>query len=109
MKSKTIGEVSCLWKKDKKRYVRESTYATYVLILDNYILPVFGQCETPMESDIQDYVLEMLGEGLSRRSIMGILVVLKMVSGMECTSDATGHQIGESSFRLHVKKTKLPY
>lgn len=79
MKSKTIGEVSCLWKKDKKRYVRESTYATYVLILDNYILPVFGQCETPMESDIQDYVLEMLGEGLSRRSIMGILVVLKMV------------------------------
>ncbi len=79
MKSKTIREVSCLWKKDKKRYVRESTYATYVLILDNYILPAFGQCETLTESDIQDYVIDMLSKGLSRRSIMGILVVLKMV------------------------------
>ena len=39
MTTKTIREIVLAWKSDKQRYVKQSTYAAYVLILENHILP----------------------------------------------------------------------
>ena len=39
MKTKTIREIALAWKSDKQRYVKQSTYAAYVLILENHLLP----------------------------------------------------------------------
>ena len=39
MTTKTIREIALAWKSDKQRYVKQSTYAAYVLILENHILP----------------------------------------------------------------------
>lgn len=77
--TKTIREIALAWKIDKQRYVKQSTYATYVLSLENHILPTFGEYNSLTEELVQDFVLKKLNEGLSSKTIKDILIVLKMV------------------------------
>ena len=79
MTTKTIREIALAWKSDKQRYVKQSTYAAYVLILENHILPSFGDCETLSEKLVQEFVLQKLNDGLSIKTVKDILIVLKMV------------------------------
>lgn len=73
MSNKTIREIAVAWKEYKRPYVKQSTMAAYVLILENHIIPYFG------DSDSQAFVLQKLGSGLSTKSVKDILIVLKMV------------------------------
>ena len=68
MKTKTIREISLAWKKDKQRYVKQSTYAAYVLVLENHILPSFGDCDRLSEKLVQNlcYKNLMLVSALKR-------------------------------------------
>ena len=43
MIQKTIREISDAWREDKRPYVKLSTLAAYMLILENHILPKFGE------------------------------------------------------------------
>ncbi len=79
MTTMTIREIASAWKSDKKRYVKQSTYAAYVLILENHILPSFGESETLSEKLIQEFVLQKLNSGLCIKTVKDILIVLKMV------------------------------
>ena len=79
MTTKTIREIALAWKSDKQRYVKQSTYAAYVLILENHILPSFGDCEALSEKLVQEFVLQKLNGGLSIKTVKDILIVLKMV------------------------------
>ena len=49
MGQKTIREISVAWKEYKQPYVKQSTMAAYVLILENHILPNFGESYTLYE------------------------------------------------------------
>ena len=75
----TLAEIADLWKKDKKHYVKTSTYSAYMLTLQNHILPIFGEKTLISETDVQTFVIAKLNGGLSRKSVKDILVVLKMV------------------------------
>ena len=79
MNKKTIREIALAWKVDKQRYVKQSTYAAYALILENHILPSFGEYEALSEKLVQEYVLKKLKDGLSTKTVKDILIVLKMV------------------------------
>ena len=79
MTTKTIREIALAWKVDKQRYVKQSTYAAYALILENHILPTFGECEALSEKHVQEFVLQKLNGGLSIKTVKDILIVLKMV------------------------------
>ena len=79
MTTKTIREIALAWKSDKQRYVKQSTYAAYALILENHILPSFAECETLSEKLVQEFVLQKLETGLSVKTVKDILIVLKMV------------------------------
>ena len=79
MATKTIREIALAWKSDKQRYVKQSTYAAYVLVLENHILPSFGDCEALSEKLVQEFVLQKLNDGLSIKTVKDILIVLKMV------------------------------
>lgn len=76
---KTIREVAILWKKDKQQYVKQSTLSAYALILENHILPIFGDKHQLLEKDVQDFTLLKLQEGLSQKTVKDILIVLKMI------------------------------
>ena len=79
MIQKTIREISDAWREDKRPYVKQSTMAAYMLILENHILPKFGESNELHENDVQGFVLEKLECGLSVKSVKDILIVLKMV------------------------------
>lgn len=78
-KKRTIKEVSALWKADKKQYVKQSTLSAYTLILENHILPEFGDKMKLTETDVQEFTLRKLQSGLSQKTVKDILIVLKMI------------------------------
>ncbi|NDV56635.1 site-specific integrase [Bacteroides sp. 519] len=74
-----ISKVIDLWKNDKKQYVKKSSYSAYMLLIENHLLPSFGNQLSVNESDVQEFVFRKLDEGLSQKTIKDILIVLKMV------------------------------
>ena len=79
MNKKTIREIAEAWKEYKRPYVKQSTMAAYVLILENHILPEFGDNDSLHEHEVQAFVLKKIEHGLSVKSVKDILIVLKMV------------------------------
>lgn len=75
----TISEVITLWKTDKKQYVKKSSFSAYVLLIENHILPEFGnECQLS-ESRVQDFIFRKLDQGLSQKTVKDMLIVLKMI------------------------------
>jgi integrase len=74
-----ISKVIDLWKNDKKQYVKKSSYSAYMLLIENHLLPSFGNQLNVEESDVQEFVFRKLDEGLSQKTIKDILIVLKMI------------------------------
>ncbi len=76
---KKIAEIISLWKLDKKQYVKKSSFSAYMLLLENHLIPVFGnKCDVD-ETEVQAFVFQKLEQGLSQKTIKDILIVLKMV------------------------------
>ena len=79
MNLKTIKEIAVAWLEYKRPFVKDSTFAAYALTVQNHIVPAFGEsCELP-ETDVQQFVLQKLANGISVKTIKDILIVLKMV------------------------------
>jgi len=76
---KTISEIINLWKADKKQYVKKSSFSAYMLLIENHLLPAFGDKYSIEEADVQAFVFQKLADGLSQKTIKDILIVLKMV------------------------------
>lgn len=79
MNKKTIREIAEACKDYKRPYVKQSTMAAYVLILENHVLPEFGDNDSLHEHEVQAFVLKKIEHGLSVKSVKDILIVLKMV------------------------------
>lgn len=75
----TIREIADAWKEQKRPYVKRSTFAAYMLTLENHLLPFFGDMTELSESVVQSFVLEKINTGLSVKTIKDILIVLKMI------------------------------
>lgn len=76
---KTISQLINLWKTDKKQYVKKSSFSAYVLLIENHLLPAFGDKKIIEEAEVQTFVFQKLEQGLSQKTIKDILIVLKMV------------------------------
>jgi integrase len=75
------------WLSAKKPMITASTYANFVLIAENHLIPYFGKCKigTITESDIQRYILYLYEEGrldkkggLTVKTIRDVVLVLKL-------------------------------
>ncbi len=75
------------WLAAKKTMVTASTYANFVLIAENHLIPYFGNWKigSLTESDIQKYIVYLYDEGrldskggLTVKSIRDIILVLKL-------------------------------
>ncbi len=76
---KTFREITSEWKRDKQRFVKETTMAVYGLQLQTHLLPAFGDRTMIEEKDVQQFVVDKLDKGLSERTTKDVLIVLKMV------------------------------
>ena len=79
MNEKNVREIAAAWREYKRPYVKQSTFAAYMLILENHILPWFGDRSELHENEVQAFVLDKMGSGLGIKSVKDILIVLKMV------------------------------
>lgn len=79
IKKLTFKEVSEAWKKEKKNYVKISSYSAYCLLCDNHLIPAFSELCDITEEIVQKYVLDELSKGLNEKTIKDILIVLKMI------------------------------
>ena len=91
MSNKTIREIAEAWKEYKRPYVKQSTMAAYVLILENHVLPEFGDNDSLHEHDVQAFVLKKIEHGLSVKSVKDILIVLKMVMKFGVKNERMNH------------------
>ncbi len=76
---KQLSEVIDPWKIDKKQYVKKSSFSAYTLLIENHLLPNFGNKIEIEEADVQSFVFQKLETGLSHKTIKDILIVLKMI------------------------------
>ena len=76
----SFREISSLWKEEKRKYVKLSTISAYAIILENHLLPTFGdKTKVIEENDVQEFVFDKLNAGLSQKSVKDFMIVLKMV------------------------------
>ena len=76
----TLNELHPKWRAIKERQVKVSTMSAYGMIWVNRLKPKFGDKDisTINKSTVRDYVYELLDEGLSKKTIQDILIVLKV-------------------------------
>ena len=79
MNKKNISQIVELWKIDKKLYVKKSTLSAYILLIENHLLPEFGNSSEIEEEQVQKFVFQKLEQGLSQKTVKDILIVLKMI------------------------------
>ena len=73
-------DISTLWKEEKRKFVKLSTISAYAVILENHLLPTFGNKEIVItEQEVQQFVLLKLDAGLSQKTVKDFLIVLKMI------------------------------
>lgn len=73
-------ELASEWIKYKEMFVKKSSMSAYILLLENHLIPTFGNCEKEIaENEVQKFVLDKIRLGLSKKSVGDILIVLKMI------------------------------
>lgn len=79
MSQLTFSNVASLWKEDKRRYVKTSSYAVYLQLCNHYILPAFGDKSAVDEAEIQAFADALLTEEYTIKTVKDTLLVLKMI------------------------------
>ena len=75
----SFSEVAALWKADKRKYVRKSSYAIYSLLCNKYILPVFGGMRSVNDDSIQNFADGLLERRYSIKTVKDTMLVFKMI------------------------------
>ncbi len=104
---KTISGITELWKADKKQYVKKSTFSAYMLLIENHLLPAFGNKYNVDEAVVQAFVFQKLQEGLSQKSVKDILIVLKMVLKFGVKHRWIEHRQFDIQFPTEHKKSNI--
>ncbi len=77
----SFREVGEQWKADKRRWVKPSSYATYVNHINAHIYPFFEDIpsEELSEQTVLDFIIYLTDKGLRERSVRDMTMVLKMI------------------------------
>lgn len=75
----TFSNVALQWIDAKRKFVKRSTYCAYNLILHKHLIPRFRDAATISEAMAQKMVIDLLENGLSRKTVKDILATLKAV------------------------------
>ena len=79
MEMVTFGKIFEAWKAEKMLYVKESSMATYLLLAEKHLLPVFKDATEIKERDAQAFVIQKLQNGLSQKTTKDCIIVLRMI------------------------------
>ncbi len=79
--NRTLKTTSAEWLAARRPFIRPSSYAIYSVILKKHILPAFGERTSAQigEGEVQEFILRKFADGMSLKSVRGLVTVLKMV------------------------------
>ncbi len=75
----TFQNLAQLWSQTKQPFVKYSTMCAYRLTLRTHLLPRFGQMTQIEESDVQDFIIDKMSRGLSKKTVRDIVAVLRAI------------------------------
>ena len=75
----TIETIAAAWKADKRRWVKDATYAVYLQHLNNHVIPYLKAQGRIDDGTAQEFVDQLEREGLSPKSIRDVTLVMKML------------------------------
>ena len=101
-------QVSTLWKEEKRQFVKQSTMSAYLLILENHLLPTFGEMTAIIEDVVQSFVIAKLNSGISQKSVKDMLIVLKMVVKHGYKQGELNHPDWDIKFPTEQTSKELP-
>lgn len=105
---KSFREISILWKEEKRKYVKLSTISVYSIILENHLLPAFGDyIKSIDESDVQSFVFVKLNTGLSQKTVKDFMIVLKMVYRFGEKIGAMEHREWDIKYPITQERTGI--
>lgn len=102
-----IKDIVNLWKEEKRRYVKQSTYVTYVALVDKHIISYFGEKEKILDEDIQSFILDKIDEKLTQKTIKDIIMILKMIVKFGSKNNLIEYHEIEALFPTERGKKKL--
>ena len=79
MESITFEEIYKAWKSEKALFVKESSMATYTMLAEKHLLPVFRNATEISEADGQALIIRMIEQGLSHKTAEDAIIVLRMI------------------------------
>ena len=97
MKKDDFLALARLWAKEKKPYLKRSTYAAYSFIVHFYLLPCFPFAEDLTPSALREFALGLIDRGLSSKTTRDIIQVAKMIL------DFKDLQLGRTPQPLHLR------
>lgn len=102
-----FSEIYRHWREEKKSQVKPTTMAAYTYLAERHLLPEFGRNYKISSSDVQQFVNNLHERGLSRRSISGIISVMRLI--MEFGMEKDWFEIPKYSPKLppHTKSQTL--
>lgn len=101
-------EVANLWKENKRSMVKHSTFCAYMLILKTHLIPKFGDITVITESDAQQFALDKLNSGLSRKSVRDIIAVLKAVAKYGAKRSVFGFPSWDIQYPTETTAKQMP-
>lgn len=105
---RTFREISAAWEKDKAGIVKHTTMLAYTLALRKHLLPRFGGAADIGEADVQQYVLEKMGEGMAKKTVRDIVATLRQVMKYGCKHNMTSFSDWEIRYPRDNRPRRLP-
>lgn len=68
------------WSLYKNNFVKSSTHAMYIFMIEKHLIPFFNERATIMEIDVQEFVDRQLEAGHSVKTVKGMVTVLRMIA-----------------------------
>lgn len=106
--SANFDDVSGMWLNEKKKYVKVTTYSTYRFTLETRIKGYFKPAIESFESSLQDYVLQLLKDGLSPKTVKDTVVIIKMIYDYGAKLKKWPYLKMEIRYPTTEKKTEIP-
>lgn len=95
------------WKEYKRHFVKASTFSAYGLLIQNHIIPHFGEKEAFTEAEIQKFVLTKISGGLSHKTVKDIVIVIKMLTKFGHKNGWLGPCMFDIQYPTVHSKTKM--
>lgn len=106
--STTFASLASAWAADRRPYVKDSTYLNYTLTIRTRLNPRFGAQRTVEEGEVQQYLLSLLGAGLSRKTVRDTIALLKQILRWGAKRGLAAYTEWELQWPTHREPRRVP-